>query len=284
MSDRLPVAIAQYPIEALHDEAAYRTKVSGWVEEATAAGARLLVFPEYAAMELAALAGPDTAADLQRSIDAVTERWPLHADLHTDLAKRHQVTILAGSGPVRQSDGRALNVARLFSTDGAVTDFPKIKMTPWEADPWEISGCGHPSAGPVDVDGVKVGVAICYDMEFPTIARAQAEQGAVLLLAPSCTETLHGWWRVRIACQARALENQCYAVHAPLIGAAPWCPPVDENHGAAGLFGPPDIGFPVDGTIVSGEIDRPGWIYGEVDLQAIERVRTEGGTRNFADW
>ena len=93
----------------------------------------------------------------------------------------------------------------------------------------------------------RIGVLICYDSEFPLLARAQIEAGAQLLLVPSCTDSLHGYWRVRLAAQARALEGQCYAIQAPLVGNAEWSPAIDINRGAAGIFGPPDGAFPDDG-------------------------------------
>ena len=65
MSRSLVIASAQYPLYELQSEAQYEDKINQWVEEAVAAEAKLLVFPEYGAMELAALAGPEVAADLQ---------------------------------------------------------------------------------------------------------------------------------------------------------------------------------------------------------------------------
>ncbi len=54
----------------------------------------------------------------------------------------------------------------------------------------------------------KLGILICYDNEFPMLGRRLAEMGVELVLAPSCTDTLAGSYRVRIGAQARALENQ----------------------------------------------------------------------------
>jgi predicted amidohydrolase len=77
VSRTLNIAAAQYQLDELQSQAQYEDKISRWVEEAVAADAKLLVFPEYGAMELAALAGPDVAADLQGGIDAVSERMEL---------------------------------------------------------------------------------------------------------------------------------------------------------------------------------------------------------------
>jgi predicted amidohydrolase len=142
VSRTLNIAAAQYQLDELQSQAQYEDKISRWVEEAVAADAKLLVFPEYGAMELAALAGPEVAADLQGAIDAVSERMELQATLHTTLAASHDVTIVAASGPVRHADGSATNVARMFHPSGKVGEYAKLMMTPWERDP------GRCAAGP----------------------------------------------------------------------------------------------------------------------------------------
>ena len=130
----------------------------------------------------------------------------------------------------------------------------------------------------------RIGVCICYDSEFPLIARAMVEAGAQILLVPSCTDTLHGYHRVRIGAQARALEGQCYTVQSPTVGTAAWSPAVDVNRGVAAIYGPPDRGFPASGVVAEGVLDQPGWVFGEADLAAIAAVRKDGGVLNLAHW
>jgi predicted amidohydrolase len=127
-------------------------------------------------------------------------------------------------------------------------------------------------------------VLICYDSEFPLLARAQIEAGAQLLLVPSCTDSLHGYWRVRIAAQARAIEGQCYVLQAPLVGNADWSPAIDINRGAAGIFGPPDGAFPDDGIVALGQIDAGQWLFGEIDLARVSNLRGSGAVLNTRDW
>ncbi len=116
------------------------------------------------------------------------------------------------------------------------------------------------------------------------LARAQAEAGMELLLVPSCTEAEHGYWRVRHGAQARALEGQCYAVHAPTVGMAEWSPAVDLNRGAAGIYTPPDGPFPPSGLLVAGEMDAPQWLFGAIDLDHVAALRADGGVLNMRDW
>ena len=278
----LAIALAQYPIDAPSDRAAWEGGLRRWVREGARDGARLLVFPEYGAMALAGLAGRDAAADPARSIDAVNERMAMQRARLARLAARHGVTIVGPSGPVRTDRG-TFNVADIVSPGGATARVAKAVPTPWERDPFGIDG--DPD-GPlvVTVAGVRVGVCICYDGEFPLIGRRLAEAGAQLIVIPSCTEAAHGWQRVRLGARARAMENQCFTAHAPLIGDAPWCPPVETQTGTAGVWGPPDLGFADNGCVAEGERDRPGWVHASLDLDLLATVRRGGGVRGFADW
>ncbi len=135
-----------------------------------------------------------------------------------------------------------------------------------------------------DIGIAKVGLVICYDIEFPLLSRALAEAGAEVILAPSNTETEHGYWRVRTGCMARALENQVYTVHSPTVGAAPWCPPVEMNVGAAGIYAASDTGFPAGGVIALGNINKVQWVHAEVDLDLLANVRLSGGVQTYNHW
>lgn len=278
---RFTVAAAQYPIDQLPSWEAYADKLAHWVAQAAAGGAALAVFPEYGAMELAALE-PATMGDLAGSLASVAALVPKVDALHAELAARHGLHILAASIPALRSDGRYVNRARLFTPDGKVGVQDKLVMTRFEREQWHVS-----AGGPLrlfDTALGRIGVTICYDSEFPLLARALVESGCELLLVPSCTDTFHGYWRVRLGAQARALEGQCLAVQAPTVGEAAWSPAVDVNRGAAGVYGPPDLGFPTDGVIALGEEGVPQWLFAEIDLAAVAEVRREGAVRPVAHW
>ena len=89
---------------------------------------------------------------------------------------------------------------------------------------------------------------------------------------------------MRLGAQARALEGQCITVQAPTIGPAPWCEAIDVTTGAAGIYCPPDRGFPPTGVLAAGEINQPGWTYAEADLAQIAEVRRDGIVLNRAHW
>ena len=155
-------------------------------------------------------------------------------------------------------------------------------MTRFEREIWFVdAGAGLPV---FDTPLGRIGVLICYDSEFPLLARRLVEAGAELLLVPSCTDTLAGFTRVRVGAMARALENQCVTVQAPTVGLAPWCPAVDENVGRGAIYGPPDRGFPETCILAETGLNAPGWAVTEVELAAIHAVRREGGVLNHLHW
>ena len=280
----MKIATAAYPLSALSAWSEYEDKLHRWVADAAQAGAELLVFPEYAAMELATLAGPAIAGDLEESLHAVADRLAEADALHVRLAREFGAHILAGSGPATddlpRGVTRPVNRARLFAPSGAMGVQDKQVMTRFEAETWNVV-----PGGPLKVFDTrlgKIGILICYDSEFPLLGRALAD--ADLILVPSVTEALSGHSRVRIGAQARALENQCVSVLSSLVGTAEWSEAVDVSVGAGAVFGPPDRGFPETGVIVAGALNTPGWTYAEIDLSAIEAVRRDGTVLNRRDW
>ncbi|HBS99011.1 MAG TPA: amidohydrolase, partial [Citreicella sp.] len=261
---------------------AYVHKLGTWVAEAAGQGAQLLVFPEYGAMELATLAGAATAADLEASLHAVSDLVPAADALHADLAARHGVHILAASAPVFDAaiSARPVNRARLFTPGGAMGAQDKQIMTRFEREDWNVVG-----GGPLQVFDTalgRIGILICYDSEYPLLGHALRE--AELLLVPSCTEALAGYSRVRIGAMARALEQQCVSIMSSTVGLCDWSEAVDTNSGRGGVFGPPDRGFPATGVLAEGVLDQPGWTYATLDLDAIARVRDDGGVLNRSHW
>ncbi|UXU75124.1 MULTISPECIES: carbon-nitrogen hydrolase family protein [unclassified Paracoccus (in: a-proteobacteria)] len=279
MSRQVRIAAAAYPLHWLADFDAYRAKLDRWV--ADAADCDLLVFPEYGAMELASLAGAGIAADLEASLHAVAGFEAARQALHAELAARHRVHVLAASGPVFQGP-RPVNRAALFGPQGRIGHQDKQVMTRFEREEWDVvAGAG---LSIFDTAVGRLGVLICYDCEFPLLGRALAEAGVEIILTPSCTDTVAGYNRVRIGAMARALESQCVVVQAPTVGAAPWCPAVDENRGAAGIYGPPDGFWPETGIIAQGAIDQPGWVKASVDLDRVAASRRDGRVLPFAHW
>lgn len=276
------LATAQYDIGFLKNWDAYAAKIARWVGDAAANGAKLLVFPEYFSMELASLFPEEVYKSLSKQLGEMQSVLPDFMMLFTDLAEQHGVYIVAGSFPVLQADGGYRNRAFLFRPDGGADFQDKLQMTRFENEQWLINaGEGIKT---FETEFGRIGINICYDSEFPMIARKQVEAGADLILVPSCTDTTAGYWRVRIGCQARALENQCYMVQSPTVGLAPWSEAVDVNIGAAAVYTPVDYGFPDNGVLAIGEINQAQWVYAEIDLAAIAKIRQTGQVFNYRDW
>ena len=281
----MKVATAAYPLDWLDSWSQYEDKLAHWVADAAKRGAELLVFPEYGAMELATLDGPETAGDLEKSLWAVADRLEEADALHVKLAAEHNVHILAASAPARfEADpgGRPVNRARLITPKGGIGIQDKQIMTRFEREDWDVIGGGPLRVFETTIG--RIGVLICYDSEFPLLARPLAEAGMELLLVPSCTDTVAGFHRVRIGAMARALECQCVVVHAPTVGDVDWNPAIDVNHGRAAIYGPPDGFWPETGIIAEGAMDEPGWVMARIDLSRVARSRADGAVLPFAHW
>ncbi|WP_072377249.1 carbon-nitrogen hydrolase family protein [Hyphomicrobium sp. NDB2Meth4] len=277
----LKVASAQYPIDQPATLDAWRDKIARWVADGAATGAEVLVFPEYAAIEQAAALGEAVYRDLAATLDAVAELEGARVQLHQELAAKHGVHILVGSGPSRKGPGRYTNAAQLVTPKGNVGVQEKLVMTPFEVD-WGISASHEMRV--FDTSLGLIGINICYDSEFPLLARAMAEAGAELLLVPSCTERVSGYHRVRTGSRARALENQIAAVVSPTVGDALWSPAVDHNSGSAGIYVPSEHTVSDTGILAQGELNAAQWVAADIDLGRLRHLRNSGEMRNYVDW
>lgn len=277
----LQAAAAQYPIGEPKSLGEWEDKIALWVKTGAATGAELLVFPEYAAIEQAAAFGPDVYGNLKATLTKVAELAASRIALHLELAKKHSVHILAGSGPVLKSDGSFVNAAQLVTPTGLVGEQEKLVMTPFEHE-WGIS-----AGSPVRVFKTAIGtfgIAICYDSEFPLLVHAMAAAGANIVLVPSCTERISGYHRVRTGSMARALENTICTIQSPTVGDAPWSPAVDFNAGAAGIYVPSEHGVSDTGVLAEGKLNEAQWVSATIDLARLKRVRETGEMRNAHDW
>ncbi len=273
----LRLALAQWRVgrEAGLDKWAARLERE--VTQAAWGGAEMVVLPEYASLQAAFGPAPDIAAELARAV-AMSDAL---VDVARTVAAKLKVWLLPGSLPFA-ADGAIVNRAPLIAPDGGVRFQDKHVMTRFEAEDWGVSP-GQPPAV-FETPWGRIGIAICFDVEFPTLVRAQTEAGAWLILAPSCTDTAQGFNRVRLSAAARAMENQCFVAISPTDGSAPWSGSLDANTGLAAVFGPVDRGFPEDGVLAQGKLDEPAWVIADLDPARLEAVRRDGAVFNFARW
>lgn len=277
----MKVAACKYPVGAPATFADFAGKQEALLREARARGAGVAVLPEYLALELAAQFDPTVRGDLHASLAALQ---PLRADwlaLYAGLARALGLWIVAGSFLLQAGHGRYRNRSDLFAPDGGHLWQDKLRLTGFE----KATGVIQPGDAlkVFEVDGVRAGIAVCYDSEFPLPVRAQREAGARLLLVPSCTDTAAGATRVRVGCLARALENRIFVAQAVTAGEAPWSPALDRNTGEAALIAPMDVGLPHDGVLAQTR-GAQAWAIAELDFAALEASRAQAQVANDRDW
>ena len=277
----MKVAVAKYPIQAPADFAAFAERQAAVLGAAAAQGARVAVLPEYLSLELAATFDAGTRADLHASLAAIQRYREDWLALYARLAASLDMYVVAGTFLLAQGNGRYRNRCDVFAPQGAHLWQDKLQLTGFEKGLGVIEG--GDALKVFDLDGVRTGVAVCYDSEFPLPVRAQAEAGARLLLVPSCTDTEAGATRVRVGCLARALENRVFVAQSVTAGEAPWSPALDINTGEAAIFAPMDRGLPAEGVVTQTTGDQV-WVIAELDLDALDRSRADAQVANDRDW
>ena len=274
------LALLPFRIDRPRDLDDFLAGIDRRIDAAKALGADRAALPEYAAV---ALAGAFVeAADLPAELESVVSRADALVDGFRRIARAHGIGLLAGSLPMRSADGAIRNRAPLIDPEGRIGFQDKRLMTRFESESWGISPGEAPRV--FETGWGRIGVAICYDSEFPSLVRAQALAGADLILVPSCTDALHGFNRVRYSAQARALENQCYTAVIPTIGEAPWSGALDVNRGRACAFGPVDRGFPEDGVLAAGALEDEAPVLVTLDPERLAATRADPAVRNRTDW
>lgn len=277
----MKVAVAKYPIGQPADFAAFAEKQAALLTQAARAGARLAVLPEYLSLELAATFGLPVLADLHASLAATQRHHGDYLALFANLARQLDLHVVAGSFLLAVGEGRYRNRGYWFAPDGRHGWQDKLQLTGFEKDTGVIEG--GDALKVFEADGVRAGLSICYDSEFPLPVRAQVEAGARLLVVPSCTDTAAGAARVRVGCLARALENRMFVAQSVTAGLAEWSPALDVNTGEAALYAPMDAGFPADGVLAQTSAEQV-WACADLDFAAFEASRAVAQVANDRDW
>ncbi|MCB9538368.1 MAG: carbon-nitrogen hydrolase family protein [Myxococcales bacterium] len=230
------------------------------VAEGAARGARLVALPENATL----LARPVDRVARAEALDG-----PTVARLGR-LARRHGVWISLAGFPERTDDpARTANASLLLGPDGALAAvYRKIHL--FDLSLPELTLCESATTRPGDalvvhpIDGVPVGLSICYDLRFPELYRALVRAGARVLLVPSAFTVPTGKAHWEVLLRARAIENQAYVVAAAQCGAHPGSERVSFGHGLA-----------VDpwGRVLVDQGESPGLDVVDLDQDAQDAVR-----------
>lgn len=272
--DRLRVASLQYWIRPVESFQQFENQVEGLIATAADYHCKLVVFPEYFTVQLLTLEDP--GGEVPQQVRKLSKRVEQFVEMMTGLAKRYNVYIVAGTIPVMDpgDNEHVYNESFFFAPTGAHQKQGKLHMTRWEAEDWLVSPRGRLRIFETDI-GV-LAIAICYDVEFPEIARAAAWHGADILVVPSCTDDRQGFLRVRYCAQARCIENQIYVVHASTVGSLPMVPAVSLNYGQASILTPSDFPFSRDGILAEGLPNQETMVIGELNMEIIHHSRASG--------
>lgn len=275
------IAVCRYPLQTLTGFSAFAEKQAILLQEVVNRGATLAVLPEYLALEIAGGFAEHVRGDLAASLVALQPWFGSWQECYQNLADQFGICIQAGTFLLAQEGGRYRNRAFLFRPLATPLWQDKLQLTGFEKQCGLIEG--GDSLHVFDVQGQRCGMAVCYDSEFPLPVRAQREAGARLLLVPSCTDTEAGATRVRVGCQARALENRMLVACAVTAGELPWSPALDSNTGEAAIYAPMDIGLPADGVLCQtsgGSV----WAIHDVDFADIADPTRTAQVANDRDW
>ncbi len=271
--ERIRVASLQYFIRPVASFDQFRDQVVGLVETAADYRCHLLVFPEYFTSQLLTLS--NVRRPMVDQIRDLAKQAPRFVDMVSGLARQHNLYIVGGSIPVMgESNGSVYNDCFIFSPSGGYGIQGKLHMTRFEAEEWKVS----PRKGlkVFDTSLGRVAVTICYDVEFPELARVAARADAYILVVPSCTDERQGYLRVRYCAHARAIENQMFVILSPTVGSLPMVPAVSLNYGQAAVLTPSDFAFARDGILAEGTPNQEMMVIGELNLKTIMEARTTG--------
>ncbi len=229
--------------------------------KAAQAGADLAVLPEYVDY-----LGPAAGEPKPETVDGE------FAASFAGAARRHRMWIVAGSfhetGPDEQ---HTHNTSLVFDRDGALAaTYRKIHLFDIDIPDrvaYQESRTVAPGADcvTVGVDGVEVGLSICYDLRFPELYRRLAVAGAQVLLVPSAFTAHTGRDHWEVLLRARAIENQCYVVAAGQVG---------DHEPASRCYGRSMIIDPW-GTVIAQVPDMVGIAVADLDLDRLRTIRQD---------
>lgn len=230
-----------------------------------------VLLPEIFTTQLMSLLPRQAVYSAVRALDGFTEQYKI---LMREHAMRYGFYLIGGSHPILR-DGELFNTAFLFSPHGDVYAQDKIHRTRWERERWETSPGRELSL--FETEFGDIAILVCYDAEFPELARMVCDAGADILFVPSSTDDRQGFWRVRYCCHARAIENQVYVAMASTVGALPE-EGLGLHYGQASILTPSDFPFSRDGIAAEGIANTEQIVIADVDLELLFENRLDGTT------
>jgi predicted amidohydrolase/ribosomal protein S18 acetylase RimI-like enzyme len=281
--ERLPssvrVATVQFQMRRISTIDEFEEQVEYWIDVASDYNADFVLFPELFTLELLSISekklGPVEA------IDKVADYTGRFCQFMEKMAVSYNINIIGGSHPTRFAKGEIRNVSYIFLRDGSTHTQEKLHPTPSERRWWNIQGGFGASVIPTDCG--PIGVMICYDSEFPELARHLVNQGAMMLFVPFCTDERRGYLRVRYCCQARAVENQCYVITSGVVGNLPNVENMDVHYAESAILTPSDFPFARDGVAADTAPNTETIAIADLSLDDLLTSRQSGAVQNLRD-
>jgi len=269
------VAAVQWQMRPASTLDELRVQLRYFVSVVSEYAADFVVLPEYFNAALMAHFHTKNDADAVRQLSEFTE--PIR-DYLADLAVQYNINIVAGSLPT-YSDQRLRNVSYLLRRDGTWDCQYKLHPTPDEEAEWVLAGGDELKI--FDTDEGRIGILVCYDVQFPELSRLLAEQGMQILFVPFLTDTKSGYLRVRRCAQARAIENECYVVLTGSTGSIPNLAYMDIHYSQSAIFTPSDFAFPHDSVKAEATPNTETTLIADLDLGLLKELNRHGAVRNL---
>jgi predicted amidohydrolase/ribosomal protein S18 acetylase RimI-like enzyme len=274
---RIRVASVQYKVRPVSSFDDFAKHCEFFIDTAGDYHCDFVIFPEILTEQLLSLVHADRPGEAARGLDQFTERY---IEFFRDAAIKYCVNIIAGSHMVVE-EGKLYNVAFLFHRDGHVSRQRKLHITPAEERWWGTSPGSQLEV--FDTDRVKVAILICYDVEFPELARIAASKGAKILFVPFNTDIRPAYVRVRYCAHARCIENHVYTVLSGVCGNLPSVEGADIHYAQSVILTPSDIPFSRDGICAEATPNVETMLVHDLDLDVLRRTRRNGTVRPWTD-
>ena len=269
------VGVVQWQMRSFTSVDEFLHQADFFIDTVAGYNADLVLFPELLNAPLLTNFNQENPAEAMRSLAEYTEE--IRAAF-VNMAISYNTNIVAGSVPQLNGD-QLYNVSFLCRRDGTWDAQHKLHITPDESQYWGFRGGSDLRA--FDTDIGKVGVLICYDVEFPELSRYLADKGMTLLCVPYWTDTKNAYLRVRRCAQARAIENECYVAISGSVGNLPKVENMDIQYSQAAVFTPSDFAFPHDATAAEATPNTEMTLIVDLDLDLLKELRQKGSVRNL---
>lgn len=273
------VAAVQFQARRVDSFDQFMGQVEYFIDVAADYRSDFILFPELFTMPL--VSAEEGAVPPEEAVRRVASHTEQFVERMRTLALSYNVNIIGGSHVTEMEGGEIENICYVFLRDGSVHAQSKLHPTPSERNWWKIKG-GH-GLSAIDTDCGPIGVLICYDSEFPEAARQLADQGALILFVPFCTDERQGYQRVRICSHARAIENQMYVVLAGMVGNLPDVENMDIHYAESCILTPCDFPFARDGIAAAAAPNTEMIVFSDLRLESLLESRRSGTVQNLRD-